>query len=108
VRVDVDPQRLEQVLTNLISNAGKYSEPGSDIIVEVAASAAEARISVTNVGPGISPAEQAHLFERFYRAPRAGGRSGLGLGLYIVHGLVVAHGGRIWVESEPGRATTFR
>lgn len=64
------------------------------------------RFSVTDNGPGISPSGASHLFERFSTAQR-GGTGGTGLGLYIARGIVAAHGGRIWVESEPGRGSTF-
>lgn len=71
---------------------------------------AEVEVAVINEGPGIPPEEQAVLFSRFARTreARASGTPGLGLGLYIAHGIVRAHGGRMWVESVPDRTTTFR
>ena len=108
--VEADPGRIEQVLVNLLSNAGKYSYPDAEIRVEMEVRPSEVVISVTNYGPGIAPEEKARLFTRFYRAKAAERvkAPGLGLGLYIAKGLVEAHGGRVWVESEVGKSTTFR
>lgn len=107
--VEVDPDRIEQVLGNLLSNAAKYSFPDSGIAVQVESLPDEVVISVTNAGQGISPEDQEKLFTRFHRTRLAQEEApGLGLGLYISKGLVEAHGGRIWVESEPGKSTTFR
>ncbi len=106
--VDVDPDRVHQVLSNLLSNAMKYGAPGTPIRVTVTASGEEAEIAVTNEGPGIAAAEQAKLFDRFYRARGARRAPGIGLGLHITKGLVEAHGGRIRVESAPEGPTTFR
>jgi signal transduction histidine kinase len=103
----VDPARIEQVLANLLSNAAKYGEPGSDIAVDIAERVDAVEIAVTNRGAGLGPEEQARLFTRFYRARPEGAERGLGLGLYITKGLVEAHGGRIWVESVPGATTSF-
>ncbi|KYF81180.1 PAS domain-containing sensor histidine kinase [Sorangium cellulosum] len=107
--VRVDPGRLEQIVTNLLSNAARYGEPGRDIVVAVRAGAAGAHIAVSNQGPGIAEAMLPHLFKRFSRAPERGPRRvrGVGLGLYITRGLVEAHGGSISVESTPGATTTF-
>ncbi|WP_437970645.1 PAS domain S-box protein [Sorangium sp. So ce260] len=99
-----DPGRLEQIVTNLLSNAAKYGEPGRDIVIAVRAEAAGARVAVTNWGRGIAESALAHLFKRFSRAAEGG----VGLGLYITKGLVEAHGGSISVESSPGATTTFR
>jgi signal transduction histidine kinase len=107
--VELDPQRFEQIMVNLLSNATKYASPDSEIVIELRSRPGEALVSVTNAGPGIAPAERSLVFDRFYRSEGEGERTqGLGLGLYIVKGLVEAHGGRVWVESEPGRNTTFR
>ena len=107
--VDADPDRLEQVLANLLSNAGKYSHEGSEIRVGVESGQGEVMISVTNQGPGVEMEEREQLFTRFHRTRQAQDEKvpGLGLGLYIARGLVEAHGGRIWVESEPGKYATF-
>ncbi len=107
--VDVDPDRIEQALTNLVTNAAKYGAPGSVIVVELDRRAGAIEIAVTNRGPGLQRDEIAQLFERFHRAPSAvaSGVKGLGLGLFITRGIVEAHGGRIRVESTPGETTTF-
>ncbi|MBI2952808.1 MAG: PAS domain S-box protein [Chloroflexi bacterium] len=108
--VEADPDRVEQVLGNLLSNAAKYSYPGAPITVDISPGAGEVMISVTNLGQGITSEDQNKLFTRFHRTRRAQEEKvpGLGLGLYIARGLVEAHGGRIWVESEPDKYATFR
>ena len=109
VMASCDPGRIEQVLANLLSNAAKYGDEGAEIGLALDASGTEARISVTNTGPGIPADEIATLFDRYVRA-RAARRSavpGTGLGLYIAKGLVEAHGGRIWATSTLGATTTF-
>ncbi|HEX5415119.1 MAG TPA: ATP-binding protein [Chloroflexota bacterium] len=107
--VEADPVRIEQVLTNLLSNAAKYGTPGTAITVRVQHRDDEDVVAVTNLGAGITPEEYPTLFSRFYRASSArnGRQEGLGLGLYISHGIVEAHAGRIWAESIPGQTTTF-
>jgi PAS domain S-box-containing protein len=108
-RIRADAARLEQALTNLISNAHKYGAPGTAIEVAVEPAGDEIRLRVTNEGPGLTAEELERLFRRFSRTARAE-RShvpGLGLGLYIARGLVEAHGGRIWAESEEEGHTTF-
>jgi signal transduction histidine kinase len=104
-----DPQRLEQVVTNLLSNALKYSAPGTDIRIDIRQSDRDAKVSVTNRGTAVMADELPHLFDRYFRsrAVRTSTTGGLGLGLYIAKGLVEAHGGRMWVESDPSGATTF-
>lgn len=105
-----DPDRLEQIVTNLLSNAAKYGEPGREILVTVRAEGPCAQVSVTNWGRGIPEAHLPLLFKRFWRSPESGAHRarGVGLGLYITRGLVEAHGGTISAESCPGGATTFR
>jgi signal transduction histidine kinase len=101
-----DRSRLDQVLTNLLSNAIKF---GAGTAVEVTASAERdtARLQVTDHGIGISPVEQARIFDRFARAVAVDNYGGLGLGLYICRTIVEGHGGTIQVESEPGRGASF-
>lgn len=106
--VMADPARIEQILINLLSNAAKYSTAGSEIQVAAVGRDTEIEVAVTNTGEGLAPEESAKLFTRFYRSRADDGRvSGMGLGLYIVKGLVEAHGGRIWVDSKPGKYATF-
>lgn len=100
-----DPDRLERVLTNLISNALKYSE--GEVTVRLGAGDGTALISVRDRGPGISAEDLPRVFERYYRADRANKADGLGLGLYITRMLVEAHGGKISVQSEVGKGSTF-
>jgi PAS domain S-box-containing protein len=103
-----DPARLERILTNLWSNALKYSAAGTRVTVSARAEDGWVVTSVADRGPGISPEELPRLFERYFRG--AAGRErgeGVGLGLYITRRLVEAHGGRIWVESQVGVGSTF-
>jgi signal transduction histidine kinase len=93
------------VVENLLGNALKHGPEEGEVVVRVEERAGEALLSVRDSGPGIDPAHVPHLFDRFYRANSRS--SGLGLGLYISRILVEAHGGRIWVESQPGRGSTF-
>ena len=103
-----DRQRLRQVFANLLTNAIKYSPDGSEVVLCVARADVEARVSVTDRGVGIPPEALPHLFDRFFRAEGAAERAqGLGLGLYITHRIVEAHGGRMGVESMLGRGSTF-
>jgi signal transduction histidine kinase len=109
-RVFADEGRIIQVLRNLLRNAEKYSEPDTPIELAVDATADVVIWSVKDEGQGISRDEQNRLFERFSRLPGAiaSGAPGSGLGLYISRRIVEAHGGSIWVESEPGLGSVFR
>jgi two-component system, OmpR family, phosphate regulon sensor histidine kinase PhoR len=104
-----DPERLRQVLTNLVANAAKYSPAGGRIEVELEAHANEFRILVRDEGLGIAPAEQSLIFEKFYRvdANMSRGVSGSGLGLYISREIVNRMGGGLSVQSELGKGSTF-
>ena len=106
--VRADPAALEQVLANLLDNAVKYSGSMTEITVRVRAERHLAILEITDHGVGVSPADQARIFERFYRAPSASHRPGFGLGLPIVRELVKAHGGRVEMTSTPGDGSTFR
>jgi len=104
-----DAQRLEQVISNLLSNAVKYATPETEIVADVGMAAGQAHLRVTNVGDPIPQTDLPFLFNRFARARAAGARGvvGLGLGLYIARGLVTAHHGRIWADSDEGKHNTF-
>lgn len=105
--VAADPASLDRILTNLLSNALKYSAPQATVCVHSEPIGREVVVSVADRGPGIPPEDLPHLFERFWRARRSKRAEGLGLGLFITKRLVTAHGGRIWVESQVGRGSTF-
>lgn len=107
-RVAADPERLERILVNLVSNALKYSPPQGPVTIEVGPAEGGATLAVTDRGVGIAPEDLPHVFERFFRARGARQPEGLGLGLYISRLLVHAHGGRIEVESRLGQGSTFR
>ncbi len=107
--VSADPVRLRQVLDNLVSNAIKYSPNGGIIRIGAWSNDHTVTVYVADQGIGIPPEEQGRLFKRFYRVDTSERRStkGTGLGLYLVKSLVEAHGGRVWVHSEPGKGSTF-
>jgi two-component system phosphate regulon sensor histidine kinase PhoR len=104
-----DVRFLQEILQNLLDNAVQYSRPGGHILVRAVAKGSEIALSVTDTGIGIPKADQERIFERFYRVDGARSRElgGTGLGLSIAKHLVEAHGGRIQVESEVGRGSTF-
>lgn len=105
--VMADANRLERILTNLLSNALKYSPPDTEVLVHAEQKGGEVVLSVRDHGPGIPPEDLPHLFHRFYRARGARKTEGVGLGLCITRRLVEAHRGRIWVESRVGKGSTF-
>ena len=110
-RVNIDAKRIRQVLDNLIDNACKYSEEGTEVTISARQEGQELVVSVADQGAGIPAEDLERVFDRMYRAeqrltPKAEGL-GLGLGLSICKGLVEAHSSRIWVESEPGKGSTF-
>jgi len=104
-----DARRLQEVLQNLLDNAVQYTPPGGRITVRAARQDAQIVVSVSDTGIGIPHAEQERIFERFYRVDAARSREvgGTGLGLSIAKHLVEAHGGRLTVESDIGRGSTF-
>ncbi len=112
VHAHVDPVRVRQVLMNLLNNAIKYTPEGTPIEVSLTLEEEDgkryARISVRDEGPGIDPEHQKKIFDRFYQiSPSQAGGGGVGLGLSICKAIVEGHGGRIWVESTPGKGSTF-
>lgn len=96
-----------RVFGNVIGNAIKFSSPGCSVAIEAEADATFVRFSVADTGPGIPPEHLPHAFDRYWQE-QGSDRRGSGLGLYIAKGIVEAHGGRIWIESTPGRGTTVR
>ncbi|MBM7508690.1 HAMP domain-containing sensor histidine kinase [Nocardioides sp. 31GB23] len=105
-----DLEEIERVVTNLVSNAGKYTPSGGRVTVCLAVEDAEAVLECTDTGLGISPEDQEQLFQEFFRStnPLAQAQPGTGLGLSIVHRIVARHGGRTEVESRLGEGSTFR
>jgi signal transduction histidine kinase len=105
-----DEERLAQLLDNLISNALKFTRGGGEVHVRVGVEENSVVVTVSDTGLGMSPEDQQHIFERFFRAEIASDRAiqGLGLGLTIVKAIVDAHGGTIAVQSHPGRGTVIR
>jgi signal transduction histidine kinase len=108
--VDADPERVGQVLRNLITNAQHHTPPEGMITISAQAGQTEVEISVSDTGAGIAPEYLPFVFERFYRADQARARStgGAGLGLAIVKQIVEAHGGHVAANSAPGAGATFR
>ena len=102
-----DEDRIERVVVNLVTNALKYSPAESDVVVAARRMDEEVQVSVRDSGPGIAPDHIPAIFDRFYRVSQQDRAPGMGLGLYIARMLVEAHGGRIWVESEVGKGSTF-
>ncbi len=111
IAIEMDTERIWQVLTNLLTNALKYSPTETPVAVTLSANGGEAVICVRDQGDGIPPHELEHVFERFYRGQDAriwnGSGVGLGLGLFISRELVERHGGRIWVDSTVGEGSAF-
>lgn len=104
--VAVDEVLIGQVLINLLDNALKYTPPGSLIEIIATATDEAVTVEVADRGPGLPPGEERRVFDRFYRGEQAAGR-GAGLGLAICHGIIRAHGGRIWAQNLPGGGVAF-
>jgi two-component system, NarL family, sensor histidine kinase EvgS len=107
VTAPIESRRIERVVVNFLQNALKYSPPGSPIAVRLEARDGMAEVSVLDQGPGLSSEEASYVFDKYRRASGASRKEGLGLGLYISRRIVEAHGGRIGVESTPGRGARF-
>jgi signal transduction histidine kinase len=110
VIVNGDADRLGQVVSNLLSNALRYTERGGRVDLRVKRAEGSAALEVADTGIGIAPEDLKHVFTRFWRGEKSRSRAtgGAGIGLAIVHELVRAHEGRIDVESRPGEGSTFR
>lgn len=106
IEIQADRRYVRQVLTNLLSNASRYAPRATPVTLSAERVDGEVRIAVQDRGPGIAPDQVSGLFERFYRIRRDSAEPGIGLGLAISKGIVEAHGGRIGVDTEPGRGTT--
>ena len=105
--VNVDATRIVQVLGNLLRNALKFTPDGGRISVGAAMRGGSVVFSVADTGPGIPIADQPKVFDRYWHSRRTANKRGTGLGLSIAKGIVEAHGGRMWLESEPGQGSTF-
>ncbi|HZQ38470.1 MAG TPA: ATP-binding protein, partial [Dehalococcoidia bacterium] len=107
LRVEADPDRLEQVFTILIDNAAKHTPPGGQVCVDTGRQGQDAVVMVRDSGPGIAPEHLDRIFDRFYRVDHARERAGgTGLGLAIAKALIEAHGGHLRIESKQGQGTT--
>ena len=104
---EADDLRIERVIANLVHNALKYAPSPAAIVVRLERDADEACISVRDGGPGMIAEDRDHIFEKFRRGTSAHAHEGCGLGLYLAKKIVEAHGGRIDVDSEPGRGSCF-
>ena len=105
--VNVDAERILQVLANLIANAVKFTEAGGKVTISAERTKHDVVLSVADTGPGIPAEHLPHIFDRYWHARRTARTRGSGLGLAIVQGIVTAHGGRVAVRSELGRGSTF-
>jgi two-component system sensor histidine kinase KdpD len=105
--VSIDYLLVDQVVTNLIENAAKYTPPGSPIRVSVERKGDPVRVAVAEHGPGNPADKRERIFDKFYRLQSKPGIRGSGLGLAVSRGLVEAHGGRIWAEDNPGGGARF-
>jgi K+-sensing histidine kinase KdpD len=107
--VEIDEGRIGEVLTNLVENAVKFSDDDTNIYIQALYKGEEVLISVADEGIGIPPELHQKIFERFFQGEgrKAGRRKGTGLGLAICQGIIEAHGGKIWVESQPGKGAKF-
>ena len=109
-RIDADPDRLREVVYNLLGNAFKFTEPGGVVEFDAEPDAGWVKVSVLDSGPGIPQQDLPFIFEKFYRGAEGDGKrgkEGAGLGLAIARGIIETHGGRIWVESHAGSGSRF-
>jgi PAS domain S-box-containing protein len=108
-RIWADPYRIEQVVTNLLTNAIKYSPKSSKVVISIDETPTEMGMKVTDYGVGIPETQQTKVFEKFFRAQGKNRHSfpGLGLGLYLSKQIIDRHGGTIWLQSQEGKGSTF-
>ena len=102
-----DPGRLHQIITNLLSNALKFTPPGGQVTMNLSQADGQARLQVSDTGPGIPPDDQPHVFDRWWRSTQAAQTRGSGIGLAVAAELARAHHGSIEVASEPGQGSQF-
>jgi signal transduction histidine kinase len=109
ITIYADRHKIEQVFNNLLNNAIKFSYPGKNIYVDITEEQSKAKVSVEDQGKGISKEDQGKIFQPFEQVSNTGtkGEKGTGLGLIIVKRIVEGHGGKIWVDSEPEKGSTF-
>ena len=105
--IRADPGQVDQVLTNLLMNAGKFTPAGGTVGVQVRRDGAGVRICVWDTGPGVPERDRERVFERFFRIQQQPQVQGVGIGLAIVKGIVEQHGGRVWVEGSEKRGARF-
>ena len=105
--VPADPERIRQVIVNLVHNAIKFTDTGGRITVKTAVEGQSVNVAISDTGIGIVAEDLPHVFERFYKVDKARTGQGTGMGLAIAKHIVETHGGRIWVQSEAGRGSTF-
>jgi signal transduction histidine kinase len=107
--VIIDAQRIGRVLYNLVGNALRHTPPGGQIEITARRELGALRVEIRDTGEGIRPEDLPHIFEQFYRSEKSRNRAtgGAGLGLAIARGIVEAHGGKIGVESDPGKGARF-
>ena len=108
--MEIDLERMEQVLVNLIENAIKFSDPGTEIKIEISEENGRVLVAMRDQGVGISPEYLEVIFEKFHTLPSSGDKhknGGTGLGLAICKGIIQGHGGGIWVESTKGEGSVF-
>jgi signal transduction histidine kinase len=105
--VDADADAFNHVLVNLLTNAVKFSPAGSSVVVGAHRTGDEVVVSVTDEGAGVAPEEKERIFDRFYQSRNGDRARGTGIGLTIAQRFTAQHGGRIWVDSEPGQGATF-
>ena len=105
--VQADPGRLHQIITNLLSNALKFTPPGGQVTMNLSQAGGRARLEVADTGPGIPPDDQLHVFDRWWRSTQSAQTRGSGIGLAVAAELARAHHGNIEVASEPGQGSQF-